>query len=145
MKRCPEIEELTRQLYQAVSSAQLAFFEERVSRADGIVFTGTEAEEWWEDRRSLLDAMRAQMSAAGPGTMTLRPGDALRAYRDGEVAWVADRPTIELGGVVVACRHTSVFIREAGEWRIVQHHFSIGVPNEVAFGSGAGGLTSPTD
>lgn len=142
MKRCPEIEELTRQLYHAVSSAQLTFFEERVSRADGIVFTGTEAQEWWEDRRSLMDAMRAQMSAAGPGTLTLMAGD-VRAYSEGDVAWVADRPTIDLGGMVVACRHTSVFVREAGEWRIVQHHFSIGVPNEVAFGSGAGRLASP--
>jgi hypothetical protein len=38
------------------------------------------------------------------------------------------------GGTRVECRHTSVFVRSQGTWRIVQHHFSIGIPNEDVFG-----------
>jgi len=33
-----------------------------------------------------------------------------------------------------------VFVREDGEWRIVQHHFSIGVANAHVFGEEAGRL-----
>lgn len=66
----------------------------------------------------------------------LLPGDA-RAYCKGDVGWVADQPTLKLGSVRALCRHTSVFVREADEWRIVQHHFSIGVSNNEVFGSEA--------
>lgn len=131
MERCPELEDLTRQLYEAVSTGDIAWFERYVSRADGIVVTGTEAEEWWESRDDLLAAMRAQM-AAGNG-VELVGGD-VRAYRQGDAGWIADRPMLRVGGIEVQCRHTSVFVREGSEWRLVQHHFSIGVANEDVFG-----------
>ena len=44
---------------------------------------------------------------------------------------------LKLGSVAALCRHTSVFVREEDEWRIVQHHFSIGVSNDEVFGSEA--------
>jgi hypothetical protein len=37
----------------------------------------------------------------------------------------------------VECRHTSVFVQSDGVWHIVQDHFSIAIPNEQVFGSGA--------
>jgi ketosteroid isomerase-like protein len=74
--------------------------------------------------------------------VTLTAGE-LGAWRQGDVGWVADQPTIKLGDAEVICRHTSVFVRELGHWRIVQHHFSIGVPNEDAFGKEAARFGCP--
>ena len=132
MERCPELEELARQLYDAVSKGDPTFFERHTSRAEGGVFLGTDPTEWWEDAVPFINATVAQMRALGDA-VDLVAGDA-RAYRHGDVGWVADRPTFRLGGVELECRHTSVFVREGdGVWRIVQHHFSLGAPNEDVF------------
>lgn len=133
MERSAELEQLTRELYDAVSRGDISFFERHLSRGERCVVIGTAPGEWWDDAPSALESMREQMAAVGDA-VDLVAGD-VRAYREGDVGWVADRPTFSLAGVDVACRHTSVFVREDGEWRIVQHHFSIGVANEQIGGS----------
>lgn len=138
MERSAELEDLARKLYEAVSKGDISFFERHLSRGESCVVIGTAPDEWWDEYRSALDAMRAQMETVG-GAVELSAGD-VTAYREGDVGWVADQPTFRLGGIEVACRHTSVFVRAEGEWRIVQHHFSIGVANEDVFGDEAGRL-----
>jgi len=138
MERSAELEDLTRSLYEAVSSADVRFFEQYLSRNESCVVIGTAPDEWWDDYAAALDPIRAQMASAGEA-INLLPGD-VRAYRVGEVGWVADQPTLTLGSVKASCRHTSVFVREEGAWRIVQHHFSIGVSNADVFGGEAGKL-----
>ena len=138
MMRSPELEDLTMQLYEAVSNADAAFFERYLSRSESCVVIGTAPGEWWEAYDAALEPIRTQMASVGD-SVELLPGD-VRAYREGEVGWVADQPTLKVGSVASLCRHTSVFAREEGEWRIVQHHFSIGVPNDEVFGSEAGKL-----
>lgn len=133
MERSPELEELTRKLYAAVSHADAGFFERYLSRGESCVVIGTAPDEWWDDYAAALDPIRRQMAAVG-NAVELVAGD-VRAYRRGEAGWVSDQPTLKLGSIVALCRHTSVFVLEAGEWRIVQHHFSIGVSNDVVFGS----------
>ncbi|MGH7699164.1 MAG: nuclear transport factor 2 family protein [Gemmatimonadales bacterium] len=135
MERSAALEDFTRQLYAAVSRADGTFFERHLSRGTSCVVIGTAPDEWWDEYPAALVAIRRQMKTAG-AAVDLFAGD-VRAYRDGDVGWVADRPTFGLAEVRVHCRHTSVFLREAGEWRIVQHHFSIGVPNEQVFGEQA--------
>ena len=135
MERSPDLEDLTRKLYYAVSQADAAFFERYLSRSESCVVIGTAPDEWWEGYATALDPIRKQMAATGDA-MELLAGD-VRAYREGEVGWVADQPTLKLGAIAALCRHTSVFLREVDEWRIVQHHFSIGVANAEVFGSEA--------
>lgn len=138
MERSPELEDLTRKLYDAVSSADAAFFEQYLSGGESCVVIGTAPDEWWEDCAAALEPIRKQMASVGE-VVELVAGD-VRAYRQGEVGWVADQPTLKLGSVTALCRHTSVFVREKSEWRIVQHHFSIGVSNRDVFGTAAGKL-----
>jgi len=138
MERSPELEDLTRKLYDAVSSADAGFFERYLSQSESCVVIGTALNEWWKDYDTALDPIRKQMASVGDA-VELVAGD-VRAYRQGDVGWVADQPTLKLGSVAALCRHTSVFVREQGEWRIVQHHFSIGVSNHDVFGSEAGKL-----
>jgi SnoaL-like domain len=135
MERSPELEDLTRKLYHAVSNADAGFFEQYLSRGDSCVVIGTAPDEWWEDYAAALDPIRKQMASVGDA-VELVAGD-VRAYHAGGVGWVADQPTLKVGSVKALCRHTSVFVREENEWRIVQHHFSIGVANEDVFGSEA--------
>lgn len=130
---------MTRNLYDAVSKGDISFFERHLSQVQNCVVIGTAPDEWWADSGGALDAIRKQMDAVG-GAVNLVAGE-VAAYRHGDVGWVADRPTFKLGSAEVVCRHTSVFLREDGDWRIVQHHFSIGVANEDVFGEGAGRLT----
>src|SRR5262245_32791399 len=138
MERCTDLENLTLRLYEAVSRGDIAFFEQHLSRSESCVVIGTAPDEWWNDYHAVLDAMRVQMKTAGDA-IHLIAGD-LVAYRLGDVGWVVDQPQFRLGRVEVLCRHTSVFALEDDEWRIVQHHFSIGVTNEDAFGAEAGKL-----
>jgi hypothetical protein len=138
MERCADLEALTRQLYEAVSQGDITYFERHLSRGESCVVIGTEPEEWWNDYHAVLEAMRAQMKTAKDAVRLIASN--LSAYRHGDVGWVSDRPKLRLGRVEVPCRHTSVFMKEDGEWRIVQHHFSIGVTNEDAFGAEAGKL-----
>jgi len=135
VERSIELEDLTRALYSAVSTADGAFFERRLSRGASCVVIGTAPGEWWDEYHGALDSIKHQMESVGDAAAIVA-GD-LRAYQHGGVGWVADRPTFRLGGVDVECRHTSVFVREGTEWRVVQHHFSIAVPNEQAFGEAA--------
>ncbi len=135
MERSPELEDLTRKLYDAVSNADAGFFEQYLARGESCVVIGTAPDEWWDDYAAALEPIRRQMAVVGD-SVELRAGD-VRAYCEGAVGWVADQPTLKLGSGAALCRHTSVFLREADEWRIVQHHFSIGVSNDKVFGSEA--------
>lgn len=67
------------------------------------------------------------------GAMPLVPGDP-EAYSEGTVGWAADRPTLQLQGGTVAVRLTAVLHREDDDWKFVQMHGSLGVPNEEPAG-----------
>jgi ketosteroid isomerase-like protein len=134
-ERSRELEQLTRELYAAVSNADATFFEKYLSKSQTCVVIGTAPHEWWDNYQNALEAIRAQANVVG-SAMDLVAGE-VRGYCEGNVGWVADQPTIRLGAVEVKCRHTSVFVQQDGKWQIVQHHFSMGVPNEDAFGTEA--------
>jgi hypothetical protein len=57
------------------------------------------------------------------------------ACSEGSVGWAADRFRLRFpNGTQVPFRVTIVFHQEGGEWKIVQWHSSIGIPNEEAPG-----------
>ena len=109
MEQYGELRELTRRFYEAVARGDEAFLKRLVSRREGALFIGTDANEWWEGSESFLRAMRAQAEALG-GNLHIVPGQ-LQAYREGTLGWVVDRgPTLRLpNGTEVPCRHTLVF------------------------------------
>jgi hypothetical protein len=59
-----------------------------------------------------------------------------QAYYHGDVGWFADQIKFVLAdGSETPMRLTGVLEKEAGEWKVVQWHFSIGVANvDTAFG-----------
>ena len=57
------------------------------------------------------------------------------AFREGTVGWGVARPTLTLpAGKAISPRWSAVFHQEDGEWKLVQLHASVGVPNEALLG-----------
>ncbi len=130
MQPAPELREIVARLYQAFTQGDADLVERLTSRNEGIVFIGTDPNEWFEDMRSIRRLIQAQ---AGAG-IELIPGD-IRALREGSVGWVADQGRFRLAdGTEIPFRLTGVFRQEDGDWKLVQEHASIGVSNEEALG-----------
>ena len=55
----------------------------------------------------------------------------LRAYSEGSVGWTMDRVMVKLPkGAEIPVRHTRIFHREDGAWKMIHLHVSIAVPND---------------
>jgi hypothetical protein len=59
--------------------------------------------------------------------------DDVDAFREGGVGWAAGRGWFDVEGRRVPVRMTAVLHQEDGDWKIVQTHASIGVPNDRMF------------
>jgi hypothetical protein len=95
------------------------------------VAIGTDPAEWWEGGPEIKAVLREQLQSGGP---TVKPGKP-RIGQAGDVGWFADRPAFVMAdGREIPCRLTGVLRRENGEWKLVQSHASLGVPNAQVFG-----------
>ena len=134
MEHSDELRDLTIRFYEATTSGDLSFFDRHVSRQEeGVVFVGTDPDEWWEGFEAFVEAMRAQSEAMGG--MQIVTGQ-LQAYQEGSIGWVIDRDASFRmpDGTEIPFRNTVVFRREDGEWKLVHEHASIGIRNEEMFG-----------
>ncbi len=127
MDRSPELRDLLLGFYEALSKGDASFIDRHFSVAEHARGIGTDPGEWWQGHR-VADAWKEQLKAMG-GSMPLVAGDP-EAYADGAVGWAADRPTLQLQGGAVQVRLTAVFHREEGQWKLIQVHGSLGIPNE---------------
>jgi ketosteroid isomerase-like protein len=136
MEQSDELRDLTLRFYEAATTGDLSFFDRHVSRQEGVVFVGTDPNEWWEGFEALREAIRAQSEQMGG--MQIVPGQ-IQAYREGSVGWVIDGDaSFRLAdGTEIPFRNSVVFRREDGEWKVVHGHSSIGVSNEEMFGEDA--------
>ncbi|HSD81874.1 MAG TPA: nuclear transport factor 2 family protein [Solirubrobacteraceae bacterium] len=131
MTQASDVAGVIRRFYEAIAAGDIDAVERLSSDDDGAVAIGTDPEEWWEGGRTIKAALREYVAEAQHRIKPGRP----RIGRSGDVAWFADRPALVMaGGQEVPCRLTGVLRHEDGEWRIVQSHTSIGVPNAEAFG-----------
>jgi ketosteroid isomerase-like protein len=127
MDRSSELRDLVLRFYDALSSGDASFIDRHFSVAEPARGVGTDPGEWWQGAQ-VAHAWKDQLEAMG-GSMPLVAGDP-EAYVEGTVGWAADRPTLQLPGGAVPVRLTAVFHQEDGEWKLVQAHGSLGVPNE---------------
>ena len=132
MQASPELKDLYIKCCEAQSKGDHAFFNDHFSRQDGVLAIGTDPGEWWAGHETITKVFKSQLEEVS-GIQVL-PGDAV-AYADGSIGWVAGQPTVKLpDGKEFHARLTAVFEKEDGAWKIVQWHFSAGVPNEEAIG-----------
>ena len=127
MKPSTELRELTLHLYEKMFDA--SFLENLISQQAGVLVIGTDPDEWWADYDTIISLMTAQTEAMSGSSISGDP----QAYSQGDVGWVADQSKMVMAdGTEINFRITLVFAKEAGDWKIVQWHVSIGIPNEDA-------------
>ena len=133
MEHASELKSLVLAFYDAVSRGDVSRLEGLLSRRGEVLFIGTDQNEWWIGRSSLVQSFKVQIGELG-GKMPITGGDP-QAYSEGTIGWVADRAKFSLpDGAEVPFRLTAVFRKEEDGWKIIQEHISIGVPNEQAVG-----------
>lgn len=133
MKRYTEVDDLMRELYDGLRRADLDTVTGTISRQDGLVWIGTDPQEWWTGHDTMVEVFRAQLEATGGFDLV---GGHPVSYGDGDIAWAADQPAIRLpDGTELPTRITAVAHREDDGWRFVQFHVSFGVANEEALGA----------
>jgi hypothetical protein len=132
MERSDELRALMLGFYEALATGDVSFVERHFARDPATRAIGTDPQEWWSGAR-VIEVFREQLHAMG-GRMPMRAGDP-EAYQEGTVGWIADQAAFLLpDGGELPFRITCVAHREGGDWRFVQTHASLGVPNDPAFG-----------
>jgi hypothetical protein len=124
----PEIEQILRETIDAMTRSDLETIERRMSREPSLVSIGSDPGEWAEGHDQV---MRLWRDSTPEGDLGVSAGlDDVKAFREGSVGWGAARGYFEMSGQRVKVRMTIVLHEEEGEWKTVQAHASIGVPNE---------------
>jgi ketosteroid isomerase-like protein len=127
-----ELKDFVLTFYLAVETGDTAVISNMTADEPGLLFVGTDADEWWESRERLAQAASVQHKEIPE--MTIRPGT-ITAYRQGDFGFVADRPSFVFADErEQSLRFTAVLRRDAEGWKLVQGHTSIGVPNEDVLG-----------
>ena len=131
MERSNDLATLMHDIYRAVSNGDADTLTNVLSARDGLLFIGTDPDEWFDEP----DTVRAMLTAQAAAGVTVRPGPVV-AYEEGTVGWVADRGAFVLpDGTEAPFRITAVFHRENGAWKLVQEHASVAVSNEEVIGA----------
>jgi hypothetical protein len=126
MIESPEIKNVILQLYEKEASGGVLGFAKRFySRQEGLLFIGTDPDEWLEDYESVISLYKKVANAG----LEIQISD-LIAYSEVTVGWAADRVKVELpNGSEVLVRHTFILHKENDEWKFVHTHISVAVPN----------------
>ena len=130
MRSSAEIEKLIRDTVAAYERGDLSLAERTTSKQPGTVSIGTASHEYVRDHEPIVNSIRAEITDSP--NYHVRIGE-IHAYEHGDVGWADGTGYLEKEGQSVPIRSTSVFLRESGEWRSVQGHSSIGVPNDHMF------------
>jgi ketosteroid isomerase-like protein len=127
-ERSTEIEQVLRDILDAMVRSDLDEIGRRTSRDACVLSIGSDASEWAEGYEEI---MRLFGESTPEGELGVRVGlDDVNAYREGTVGWAAGHGYFEIEGKRVSVRLTAVLHEEDGDWKTVQSHASIGVPNE---------------
>lgn len=94
----------------------------------GVIFIGTDADEYWVGRDAMIRPFRAMVAAFDEERVRWADGDPVVEVR-GDVGWVVGRASVSVrtGAEVVTSAMRATFILEHadGDWRIVHAHFSV--------------------
>lgn len=129
-RRSPEIEAVLTRTLRSFVDGDVAALTRIVNPGPEFLAIGTDPEEWW-GADTFLPVMAAQLDEMRGMKVDIRH---VEGWEAGTVGWGASRLGMVLGDAETEMRVTSVFVLDAGVWRIVQWHASDGVPNEESLG-----------
>jgi len=127
MQPCDELNNIVLHHYGNFDSGEQAdSIKDTYSLEEGVVIIGNDPNEWFDDHDSLLALIKAGGSVKAEVTV-----HNLKTLSEGSVGWTMDRVSVKLpNGVEVPVRHTRIFHKENGAWKMIHLHVSIAVPNE---------------
>ena len=127
-ERSPEIEQVLRDTLDAMVRSDVDEIGRRTSRDACVLSIGSDASEWAEGYDEIMRLFR---ESTPEGELGVRVGlDDVKGFREGSVGWAAGHGYFEIEGRRVPVRLTAVLHQEDGDWKAVQSHASIAVPNE---------------
>jgi len=128
LQRSLELEELVRTWFAAASIGEASVIDRHVSRDPAARLIGSDPTERYAGEE-VARFLRGEVEGAG-GKARFTPTET-EAFSEGTVGWATTLLTITLpDGRSVSPRWSAVFHREDDEWRFVQTHASIAVPND---------------
>ncbi len=131
MKRSAELQDIILAAFEDYSSDNASTIERHTSRQAGVRLIGTDPNEWFEGEQ----AAKVLKREAQDPSFKVSSLDELEVFVEGSVGWASGRPTWMLeDGTEIPSRWTAVFHQEDGEWKLVQAHTSVGVPDKELFG-----------
>jgi hypothetical protein len=131
MERSVELRDIILAAFEDYSSDDASAIERHTSRQAEVRLIGTDPNEWFEGEQA---AEVLKREAQDP-SFRVSSLDELEVFVEGSVGWASGRPTWMLeDGTEIPSRWTAVFHQEDGEWKLVQAHTSVGVPDEELFG-----------
>lgn len=134
MEPSSELAAIAGRFFGAVNERDPATFLNLHADEPGVLFIGTDPDEWWPSLQSLAPVMTAQLGEFESAGVTFDVG-AIEAHSEGTVGWVAARPNLLFpDGSRAPLRFTAVLHLDRGVWRFVQFHLSEGVENEETIG-----------
>ena len=128
-----DIQAVIEAINEALRTADAQRLDSLLSDRPGCVHIGSDPSEWFS-KDQLLAGVNEAMSA---GDDQVRAEiDTVDVYALGDVAWAEGRGRfVSSRREARDVRMTGVFVRDNGQWKSVQSHASIGVPNQQMFGS----------
>jgi uncharacterized protein (TIGR02246 family) len=125
-----EVRKVIEETLEALNAGDAARLRSMLSDRDDGVHIGTDGQEW-ETSKQVVDAV----AAAGGADDVQAVADDIDIHVQGDVAWAEGHGRFtRADGAERLARMTWVLIRENGQWKFVQSHASIGVPNADTFG-----------
>jgi hypothetical protein len=123
MERSTDVRDAMLRFYDRLSAGDVASFDDVVA-PDAALVIGTAPGEMVTER----DRMRFGFEAEG---VRLETGGVAVGYAEGTMGWVADEPTFFFpDGSAMKVRLTGVLRADAGTWKMVHMHVSVGVPDD---------------
>ncbi len=118
--------------FRAVETGDVSWCDRHISGHPDLRVVGTDPEEWLKG--ALAEAFMRREAVHVVGKLKVNVRD-VEAYATDNVGWGIARPEITLiDGGKVTPRWSAVFIREEGDWKMVQLHASVAIGNAAAFG-----------
>jgi hypothetical protein len=127
----PDLLDVLRALYGAMSSGNPGSVESFYSVEHGSIFVGTDDSEFWIDSTQHNEDVRPYFDGSH-GQLDWHCGEEPAALVEGTVGWCVDRPIVRLpDGSVLRPRLTLVWHREGNIWRVVHSHASLGMHESI--------------
>ena len=131
MERSDELKDVVLALFEAASRQDASGIDRHTSSHEEVLMIGTDPNEWTQGGDRVAEESRQEMQDS---STEFSPGE-VEAFVEGTVGWISSRPAWTLeDGTQIPARLTGVFHQEDGDWKMVQGHVSVGVPNEELFG-----------